>query len=430
MDTIFLHRMCRACKGNLVEFLNLGNHRLNAFPRYVWEIGQIQRVPLILCVCKECGLVQLDRTVPADWMYRTYWYRSGVNETMVTELRSVVEEAVSLVDLNSTMSVLDIGANDGTLLSHYQKIYTSHCPFRVAMEPALNLQERLTAHCEELIPDYFPRGNRHPYRYAIITAIACSYDVEAPVGFFQAIHDHLAPNGVAVVQFQDVEQQFGCAAFDTICHEHLEYYSLWSLTHIFARVGLFVQQVTHSTINGGSLRLCLRRIEDRARVGAVHWTVGAQLVREAQAGLDTPTIREGNLSVFHQFKGRVDQAKIQIASAVETALEQGCIIDVYGASTKGNVLLQVLGIGPEQVRQAIDRSPEKWGFHTITGIPIVDEQKAREEPAHLWLCPIWQFKDYMLQRERWYLEQGGTILFPLPFTEVRKLDWMLRPEGA
>lgn len=424
-ERIYLHKRCRACGADLQEFLNLGSLRLNAFPQHLREIEQIQRVPLILCVCRGCGLVQLDRTVPADWMYRTYWYRSGVNETMVAELETIVYEAGQLVTMDGTGAVLDIGANDGTLLAHYETLFTSRCPYRVAVEPAHNLRDRLATHCEALFPTYFPDAlaDKPDLRFQIITAIACSYDVEDPTGFFQAIHDHLAPDGVAVIQFQDVEQQFKRAAFDTVCHEHLEYYSLWSLTHLFLQTGLRVQRVVQTPINGGSLRLFLRRVED----GVIpEQSVGLQLLHEAQAGLDTTTIREGNLAAFHAFKGRVDQAKIQVASALETAQEQGCVIDVYGASTKGNILLQVLEIGPTQVRQAIDRSPEKWGFHTITGIPIVDESRAAYEPADLWLCPIWQFKEFMLRRERWYLEQGGTILFPLPRTEIVRADWKVR----
>lgn len=417
----------------LVEFLNLGTHRLNAFPRYTWEIEQIQKVPLILTVCKECGLVQLDRTVPADWMYRTYWYRSGVNETMVRELEEIVWQAGKLVDLDSTMRVLDIGANDGTLLSHYLSLFTSRCPYRVAVEPALNLQDRLATHCGEQIADYFPTDRLTPGAvkpFNIITAIACSYDVEHPLSFFERIQRLLAPNGVAVIQFQDFEQQLYAAAFDTVCHEHLEYYSFWSISHLLRGAGLYVEKVVTTPINGGSLRLFIRREVDRYSLPLVDPSVGMQMVKEARSHLDTPTIRDGDLSAFHQFKGRVEQAKTQVTAVLETAKEQGCVIDLYGASTKGNILLQVLGIGPELVRQAIDRSPEKWGFHTITGIPIVDESRAKFEPANMWLCPIWQFKDYMLKRESWYLEQGGTILFPLPFTEIRKLDWKLRPEEA
>lgn len=422
-DAIMLHKTCRVCKGNLEEFLNLGPLRLNAFPQHVWEIGQIQKVPLIVTVCRECGLVQLDRTVPADWMYRTYWYRSGVNETMVNELEEIVQQAGHLVDIHAKDQVLDIGANDGTLLKHYARIFMARCPVRVAVEPALNLQDRLRPHCDVLVPDYFPSPLLEREKFAIITAIAMSYDLEDPLRFFGEICARLAPNGVAVIQFQDFGQQLESAAFDTVCHEHLEYYSLWSLRTIFTQTGLTVQRVEHTPINGGSLRLFLRRDVDNFKG---EQSVAYQLLREARQGLDTPTIRAGNLAAFHQFKGRVDQAKIQVTSVLETAWEQGCVVDLYGASTKGNILLQVLDIGPSTIRQAIDRSPEKVGYLTITGIPIVGEDQAQKEPADLWLTPIWQFKESLLKRERWYLEQGGTILFPLPRTEIVRADWKVR----
>lgn len=414
--SIYLRGTCRACRSPLQEILNLGNLRLNAFPQHAWEIEQVHRVPLILTVCTGCGLCQLDRTVPQDWMYRHYWYRSGVNETMVRELGSIVEEAVVQTGLGRDEAVLDIGANDGTLLSHYPQEIV-----RYAIEPALNLQEELKHHADTVIPDYFPLTNSpHLPKFKIITAIAMSYDLEDPVRFFQAIHDALAPGGVAVIQFQDLAQQIASAAFDTICHEHLEYYSFWALIHIFRQSGLQVQQVKETPINGGSLRLFLRRQEDTFPTDG---SVGLQMVREARLGLDTPTIREGTLDAFVTFRCRVEAAKVQVRAALETAAEQGCVIDVYGASTKGNTLLQVLDVGPGMVRQAIDRSPQKTGLLTITGIPIVGEEQGRQEPADLWLSPIWQFRESVLRREAWYLEQGGTILFPLPHTEVVKAGW-------
>lgn len=424
-DAIMIHKTCRACKGNLEEFLNLGMLRLNAFPKFLWEITQIQRVPVVLTVCRECGLVQLDRTVPADWMYRTYWYRSGVNETMIAELHDIVREARELVDVGAADNVLDIGANDGTLLQYYAaEMGNGPRPYRVAVEPAVNLRERLQCHCDTLVNDYFPAAaSALDFRFKIVTAVACAYDVEDPLGFFQAIHDALAPGGVAIIQFQDVEQQFLSAAFDTICHEHLEYYSLWSLTHILRQTGLTIQRVHQRSINGGSLRVILRRQEDQIRAGQ---SVADQMLREARLGLDTPTIREGNLGAFHAFKGRVEQAKRQIESVLQQVREQGYIIDVYGASTKGNILLQVLGIGPHLVRQAIDRSPEKHGYHTITGIPIVGEEHTYGEPADLWLVPIWQFRESALRRERWFLQQGGTMLFPLPQVELVRESWKVR----
>lgn len=424
--SIYLRGTCRACRQPLAEVLSLGNLRLNAFPHHPWEVEQVHRVPLILTVCKGCGLAQLDRTVPQDWMYRHYWYRSGVNESMIKELGDVVEEACLLACPGRGDAVLDIGANDGTLLSAYEAL--EYCPVRYAVEPALNLQEELRRHTDTVVPDYFPL---HPDAklppFTVITAIAMSYDLEDPVAFFQAIHDRLAPGGVAVIQFQDLGQQITSAAFDNICHEHLEYYSLWALTHIFRQVGLTIQRVRETAINGGSLRVFLRRREDQIPAEA---SVGLQMVHEARQGLDTPTLREGNLDAFVTFRRRVEAAKTQVSAALETAWEQGCVVDIYGASTKGNILLQVLGVGPKQARQAIDRSPQKDGLLTITGIPIVGEEKGREEPADLWLSPIWQFRESVLKREAWYLAQGGTIIFPLPQVEVVKADWQAPREGV
>lgn len=409
------------CKGLLKEILNLGNLRLNAFPKAAWEIATIPEVPLILTVCPDCGLVQLDRTVPPDWMYREYWYRSGVNETMITELEEIVYAAGKLVDLAPSDWVLDIGANDGTLLSHYKKIYTSRCPLRAAIEPALNLRASLEVHCDRLIQDYFPSALLDG-QYKIITAIACAYDTEDPVAFFQGIKDRLAPTGVAIIQFQDFSQQLEASAFDNVCHEHLLYYSLWSLSNILLRVGLRTWHVTQTPINGGSLRVVVRHQHIYGRSSSDP-SVGYQLAREMTQHLDITTIRDGDLSAFTRFAARVTAAKRQITATLQQGLDAGAVIDVYGASTKGNILLQVLGLGPNEIRQAIDRSPEKDGCLTITGIPIVGEEEARREPADLWLCPIWGFRASVLAREQWYLEQGGSIIFPLPYVDIVRQHW-------
>jgi hypothetical protein len=155
--------------------------------------------------------------------------------------------------------------------------------------------------------------------------------------------------------------------------------------------------------------------------------VAAQFSREIEAGLDTPSLRQHDWHAFDRFRLRVGTAVTQIRAALQPAFDQGLVVDVMGASTKGNITLQVLGLGPDQIRQAIDRSPAKEGFHTITGIPIVGEAGARREPADLWLANIWQFRESVLRRERWYLAQGGSILFPLPQVEVVRETWGMLP---
>jgi C-methyltransferase-like protein/methyltransferase family protein/putative zinc binding protein len=416
--SVYQRGTCRACSGSLREVLNLGSLRLNAFPLHAWEIEQIHKVPLILMVCVECGLLQLDRTVPPDWLYRNYWYKSGVNEMMVQELQGIARRALELAP--AAKVVVDIGANDGTLLRTYE---TLGCTAeRVGVEPALNLTERLSQVAHTVIPQYFPTALLDGYqgRCEIVTAIAMCYDLEDPRAFFHSLRALLSPHGVAVVQFQDLRQQIQSAAFDNICHEHLEYYSLWSLLHTVEQAGLRMQRVEETPINGGSLRVWLRPAQPGVRPEP---SVQYYLLRDAEVGLDTPTIRAGDFRAFDTFRDRVWAAKQHIFTTLAMNRDHGTGIDVYGASTKGNILLQVLNIGPRDVRQAIDRSPEKHGRLTITGIPIVGEDEAKSLPAGLWLCPIWQFRPSVLARERWYLEAGGTILFPLPHCELVREGW-------
>jgi SAM-dependent methyltransferase len=404
------HRLCRVCRGDLHEILDLGNHKLNDFPATPsGHVGRIA-VPLRLAVCDRCTLVQLTHTTPPDWLYRTYWYRSSINEMMRDELRNLADAVSTRLGMPLNAAVLDIGANDGTLLGYYPEDW-----YRVGVDPAENLQEVLAAHCTTAICDYFPSPKLPRQTFDAVTAVACCYDLEDPLSFFSAIGAALSPRGIACVQFQDFEQQLRARAFDNVCHEHLEYYTLHSLIPLVGHAGLRVVDCETRSINGGSLRVwlapSLRNSNDRD--GAAR--VSQQLHKEAEAGLsNNPFI----LPPYLHFKRLVGEATTQILAVVDQARDEKKVIDLYGASTKGNILLQVLQLGPNVIRQAIDRSPQKFGYYTITGIPIVGEDEAKKRPADLWLCPIWQFKPSVLKREGWYLAQGGTIVFPLPYVEV------------
>lgn len=423
LNQVYTRMTCRACRNELEEVLNLGNLHLNDFPKHPGEIGCIPRVYLILCFCRMCGLAQLRHTTPADWLYRNYWYRSNVNEMMVRELQEIVGEGLAYTTVASGNVVIDIGANDGTLL----KAYREHraVAWRVAVEPALNLQSRWEEHAEAGWPDYFPHPDllaEYSGRARIVTAVAMCYDLEDPLGFFAAIRQLLHPEGLCIVQFQDMGQMLETSAFDNICHEHLEYYTLHSLYPIVHKVGLTVTRCVQTPINGGSLRVHLRRAD---RTWAVGPNVEQQYQREAAQGLSTLALQVSP-EAYLRFGRRVRTAMEQIHATFEAARLNGSVVDVYGASTKGNILLQVMNISSSDVRQAIDRSPEKHGYHTITGIPIVGEEQAKVEPADAWLVPIWQFRPSVLKRERWYLRQGGQMIFPLPQCEVVKESWEVR----
>jgi hypothetical protein len=413
---VFEHRLCRACKGELHEVLDLGDRTLNGFPASPAELTTLKSVPLRLQVCGRCTLAQLSHTTPADWLYRHYWYRSAVNESMRAELADIVTEIRRRV--GTPLTVLDIGANDGTLLKNYPT--TS---YTVGVDPARNLQGDLAAACSQPVCDYYPSPVIARDRFDVITAIACCYDLEKPLDFFRALSANLTDTGVAVVQFQDLLQQLQATAFDNICHEHLEYYTLTSLRELVRHAGLAVVDVQTRQINGGSLRVWLQKARaplhgDTHEVKRGLARVVCQLDLERIAGLGLPGPAGLDLTPFRRFREAISAITIQIQGVVESTLAQGKVIDLYGASTKGNILLQVLGLGPAEIRQAIDRSPAKDGYYTITGIPIVLEEQGRGAPADVWLCPIWQFRESVLARETAYLAQGGTIVFPLPQVEV------------
>jgi NDP-4-keto-2,6-dideoxyhexose 3-C-methyltransferase len=398
-------RSCRICDGTLLSVLDLGTLALSTFP-LPGEQGDRAAAPLDLGQCDQCGLVQLRHTVDPDLLFRRYWYQSGINETMVAELRSVVEQAVEIVPVGGGEVVMDVGANDGTLLAAYQAI--GRMPFRVAIEPARNLRNILKSRCEQVWDCYFPDEHLtrlYYQRVHILTSIACFYDTDDPRAFVRAVEQLLAPDGVWIVQFQDLHQMLQATAFDNLCHEHLVYYALGSFERLIARYGLRVVQAEQRTINGGSLRLIVMRDTAGPRDVAVGH------LREVEQGCES-------WQTLEQFAWLARQAQTQIRAAVRSCSSDGRTVDLYGASTKANTLLQVCDLDRRSIRQAWERSPEKIGRETITGIPIVPEGEGREDPPDVLLVGIWQFRTAILQRERAFLDRGGTILFPLPVVDA------------
>ena len=412
---ILQYRLCRFCRRTLTPVLDLGNLALNAFPESPTGHLLVARAPLRLMVCPGCTLVQLGETVNPDLLYRQYWYRSSVNEMMRTELAQVVQDGIQRLPTATSRvcRVLDIGANDGTLLSYYPADW-----YKVGIDPSTNLQRDLARYADQALHAYFPTPQLIGESFDLITAIACCYDLENPFAFFCGIADLLHVDGYACVQFQDLRQQILSNAFDNICHEHLEYYTLISLQKITAKAGLILVDVERRAINGGSLRVWLRkrsmgRLPDRDLAGMQR--VWRMIAEEEFAGYGGLEIQK----TLQRFAENVARTKERIWATLQPVIDRGGVIDLYGASTKGNILLQVLGLGPEVIRQAIDRDAAKHERYTITGIPIVNEPAASlHPPAAVWLTPIWQFRSSVLERNQDYLSAGGTILFPLPVPEL------------
>lgn len=403
---MFQVKRCRLCDGPLDSILHLGDLQVSGFPSDAATLAP-PTAPLDFSVCRDCALVQLRHTVEPDRLFRDqYWYRSSVNETMRAELADVVEQATARVPLSFHDPVVDVGANDGTLLANYRD-YKALC---VAFEPATNLHAELGRHCDVLIPNYFPDGcaswgEEYENRVKILTSIACFYDLDDPRAFVEAVARWLHPRGVWIVQFQDLHQMLQATAFDNIVHEHLFYPSLGAIERLIAPHGLRVVDCETRAINGGSLRLTIQHDTPAARA---HHRVDEQRIREA--GCD-------GWQALERFAWRAGEIRKQLQTVIQELLPFGPI-DLYGASTKFNTLAQWCQLDGAIIRQAWERSPEKWGRYTITGIPIVPEEAGRARPPATLLVGIWQFAEHVMQREQDYLATGGRIVVPLPSVNI------------
>jgi NDP-4-keto-2,6-dideoxyhexose 3-C-methyltransferase len=415
MQPIIERTTCRACFGDTIKVFELGPQYVSEFPKYLNPTHP--KVPLALLRCHACGLVQLSATAPREWLYNEYWYRSGGTESMQKALHDVVEGALRFVEITPRDTVIDIGANDGTLLAQYEAIFPKPYlpPIRVAYEPAKNLWTDCSKHAEVMIQDYFPQPIGSELRPVegsakIITSVAMFYDLEDPNTFVAEIKRLLHPNGIWVVQMTDLVSMLETNGFDNIAHEHLEYYSLNSFSNLINKHQLIVLDIEENKVNGGSLRFYVgHRHPDMVIEPAAMRRIHQQSQKEVQMHLHDRN------EPYLEFGARVQSARQEFKKFLLSAvLKGGVAIDLMAASTKGSVLQQYYGLDISHVRQAIERDPHKVGRHTVTGIPIVSEEQGRANPANVLVIGAWQHFDQILEREagKW---PGGTLMVcPLP----------------
>ncbi len=383
---------CRLCGcPSFYSRLNLDNPYISDFVDKIDR--KAPRAPLRLIECTKCGLVQLDYTVDRGQLYQRYWYKSGLNESMVRSLRDVVQDALTHVVLQPGDSVLDIGANDGTLLKQYGPEVK-----RYAVEPSDTFAQDLKWmrpgdrywHTYWPLPDWSDRMS-----CKIITSIAVFYDVDNLDGFVAAIKRCLHPEGVWIVQMMDLGEMVEHNAFDNICHEHLVYFSRGSMEYLLARHELAIKSVSHNDVNGGSVRYIIGHAPEET--------------------VATPLAQQYDLGAFGE---RVLQRRDDTLALLWELKESGAKVLGYGASTKGNTLLQMYGIGPELLPAIAERNPDKWGKFTVgSWIPIISEEEMRaRKPDFLFVLP-YHFIDGFKKRESVLLAAGTQFILPLP--EVR-----------
>jgi hypothetical protein len=407
---------CRVCGSSaLRQVIDLGPQYLQGSFRKEGMPSPPERkisCTLVRC-CPEddenaCGLLQMQHSVPPEILYSTYWYRSGTNTTMREHLRGIVEEAVKMVKPGIGY-VLDIGCNDGTLLTSYPKEW-----IRVGVDPS----DAPLIDGVRVIKSVFPCEILWPLdgtlmNFDIITAIAMFYDIEDPRKFVRAVHSHLNEEGLWIVEMSYMPSMLEHNSYDTICHEHVEYYSLSVIERLCREAGLKIVRAELNSANGGSLR-CYVAHARCTKYDKLEWQEAVQVIRlrEFDLALDTD-------KPYRSFQERIESHRTELVGVLKHFKAEGKRIHLYGASTKGNTILQWCGIDSRLVECAADRNPEKDGAFTLgTDIPIVSEEKSRAMKPDVFLVLPWHFRDEFIERERVFLEAGGLFVFPLPVPEI------------
>lgn len=403
-------RQCRICKKeSLVGVLSLGEQYLTGvFPKSSEE--EISKGPLDLVWCSSCGLLQMKQSYSLDEMYgENYGYRSGLNNSMVQHLSHKIAALEKFVGLSESDLVIDIGSNDATGL----KAYGVKCR-RVGIDPTGVKFKEYYPEDISLIPDFFSaevfERNFPGEKAKIVTSIAMFYDLEDPNRFVRDVKAVLADDGVWHFEQSYMPAMLRTNAYDTICHEHLEFYSFKVIKNLLADNGLRVVDVQTNAINGGSFAVTACKAESnlKSNLPVIDW----MLSQEVNLGLDTP-------KPFRDFEERVFKHRKNLTDLINSLVADGKKIIGYGASTKGNVLLQFCGLSSREIPYIAEVNNDKFGSFTPgTKIKIISEEEAKSmKPDYFFVLP-WHFKSTILERERDFMLQGGKFIFPLPEIEI------------
>jgi SAM-dependent methyltransferase len=415
-----IHRKtCRVCGSSaLTNVINLGEQHLQgSFIKPGKEEPPFRKIPLSLVRCdplkdeKACGLLQMEHTVPPEVLYSAYWYRSGTNQTMRSHLQGIADQASSLIGKDKAL-VLDIGCNDGTLLNCYPEEF-----IKFGVDPS-DLAQEITGDIT-VIQDIFPSEELITLlkgeKFDIITSIAMFYDLENPVSFCQEIKKLLAVDGVWILEMSYMPSMLKMNSYDTICHEHLEYYSLAVLEYILKQAELKIVDAVVNDINGGSIRCYATHIDNFAFKNK-EALQRINLLRQEEFDRELDTDKP-----YKNFQDRINVHKEELNCLLKKLKKEGNTVHLYGASTKGNTILQWCGIDHRIIDVAAERNPDKYGAYTLgTEIPIVSEEESRAMNPDYYLVLPWHFKAEFIKREQESLNKGIGMIFPLPNIEIIK----------
>lgn len=405
--------------------LKLGDHYVSDFLNADETSADRTKYSLDLYLDEAIGAVRLksDTLPPPEAMWGRYWYRSGTNATMTKELGNIVAEITDRVNHKPGDIWLDIACNDGTLLKQVPADMV-----KVGIDPCDDEFYKESSKHGTVVQDYFSRAAWDKSGYGaekakVITCIAMFYDLDDPNPFIKDLEYVLDDDGVIVLQMSYTPLMLQQMAFDNICHEHVYYHSLNSIAALFDPHGFSIIDANVNDTNGGSIRIYL------AKKKANPSCFGTAQLRQvcayrADSILNFERIADiSDPYVWKVFGEKLQALRISLIDFVKNARADGKTIYGYGASTKGNTLLQYFGLTKEDITAIAERSPYKFGKKTIgTEIPIVSEEEMRAaKPDYLLVLP-WHFIDEFVKRETDFLNAGGALVVPCPEFKIITKD--------
>lgn len=410
---------CRGCGSrSLTPVIDLGPQTLASVfaGAHNADLLPLRRVPLELVRCdperdeQGCGLVQLKHSFPKELIYSDYWYLSGVNVTMREALADIVRRATDLVGLREDDLVIDVGCNDGTLL----RSYTVPGIDRLGFDPARNVA--VDGEPFQRVVDFFNARaiaeRRGTKKARAITSIAMFYDLEDPGTFVADVAATLADDGLWILQMADLPNMLEMAMYDNICHEHLTYFHLAPFERLLTRVGLRLVDVEINDVNGSSYRFYIRHLNGPKPTAEGALRLQRRRMAEFNMALDTD-------APYQRFRNSVENNRQALMLLLQNLKQLGKKVLAYGASTKGNVILQYCGITSELVPFVADRNVRKHGARTLgTDIPIISEEEARAMLPDFLLVLPYHFLPEMLDREAEFIARGGRFIVPVPTVRV------------
>lgn len=415
MDKIMKHYRnidrCRVCEcDSLDTVLKIDEQYLS--PTFVKTnknnfLSQI-KVPLTLVLCRNCKLLQLKETVNPDLLYKDYFYRTSINDTMRNDLKALVDSCLHQAAPSPNDIVLDIGANDGTMVSFFPSNLR-----RVGVEPAENIDWSSVEDSITIVNDYFSQKALESVlqedKVKIITSCAMFYDIDKPNEFVQDIKRILHKDGLWCIQLSYLPLMLSNMNIYDICNEHLEYYSLHSLQYLMDKNGLNIFHAEENGVNGGSIKVFISHKEKNTPL--------TQNFKSLYKKEDELNLNE--VETYFGFKNKANYIKETVCAYIKNEQDNGNLVIGLGASTKGNMLLQFFGIGKEIIASISERNPDKVGLRTLgTDMELISEEDARNlNPSCMVVLP-WYFKEEIIKREKEYVENGGKLLIPMPYPHV------------